>query len=64
TAEYSRHHERPNHLTGHARPGHINKIVLRALRSNAVEFLDSVEQHDVNAQWPRPSRHGSRRLGA
>jgi hypothetical protein len=24
-------HERPNHPTGHARPGHFNKIVLRAL---------------------------------
>jgi hypothetical protein len=31
TAEYSHHHERPNQLTGHARPGHLNKIVLRAL---------------------------------
>lgn len=34
TAEYSHHHERPNRLTGHARPGHLNKIVLRALMSH------------------------------
>lgn len=25
------HHEQPNHHTGHARPGHLNKILLRAL---------------------------------
>ena len=32
TAEYSQHHERPNRHTGHARPGHLTKILLRALR--------------------------------
>ncbi|MEU7730681.1 hypothetical protein AB0B78_36590, partial [Streptomyces sp. NPDC040724] len=30
-AEYSHTHERPNHHTGYARPGHLNKILLRAL---------------------------------
>lgn len=29
-AEYSRHHERPNHHIGHSRPGDFNKILLRA----------------------------------
>lgn len=33
TAEYSHRHERPNRHTGHGRPAHFNKIVLRALRT-------------------------------
>ena len=32
TAEYSHPPKRPNHHTGHAQPGHLIKIVLRALR--------------------------------
>lgn len=31
TGEYSHPPERPNRRIGHARPGHLNKIVLRAL---------------------------------
>jgi hypothetical protein len=26
-------HERPNHHVGHARPGHLSKILLRALKA-------------------------------
>lgn len=32
TDEYSHHPERPNRHTGHGRPGHFTKILLRALR--------------------------------
>ncbi|MFE5833722.1 LysR substrate-binding domain-containing protein [Streptomyces sp. NPDC056488] len=35
-AEYSHHPERPNHHTGHARSGHLAKILLRALRVEAL----------------------------
>ncbi|MEU7723875.1 hypothetical protein AB0B78_01235, partial [Streptomyces sp. NPDC040724] len=38
-AEYSHTHERPNHHTGYARPGHLNKILLRAHRELLADRL-------------------------
>ncbi|MFJ5036145.1 hypothetical protein ACIQB5_51275, partial [Streptomyces sp. NPDC088560] len=33
-------HERPNHYTSHARPGHLNKIVLRALIDSSLPWTE------------------------
>ncbi|WP_404953103.1 RNA polymerase sigma factor [Streptomyces sp. 147326] len=42
TAECSRTHERPNHRTGYARPGHLNKILLRSLSEHNDRLLSDV----------------------
>ncbi|MEU7447941.1 hypothetical protein AB0B46_18295, partial [Streptomyces diastaticus] len=42
-------HERPNHHIGHARPAHLNKIVLRALRA-----LDRLKEFSAHLE-PRKS---------
>ncbi|MER8098417.1 hypothetical protein, partial [Streptomyces goshikiensis] len=47
TAEYSHHLERPNHQTGHARPGHLIKILLRALKRSLC--LVARQREDVGA---------------
>jgi hypothetical protein len=44
TAEYSHHPERPNRHIGHAQPGHINKIVLRALCARDADKLECMIQ--------------------
>jgi hypothetical protein len=44
TAEYSRHPERPKRHIGHARPGHLNKILLRALKVDRPGFRSAAAQ--------------------
>ncbi|MEU1439700.1 AAA family ATPase, partial [Streptomyces sp. NPDC005786] len=56
TVEYPHPHERPNRHIGHARPGHLNKIVLRALSETLRAGKDVVVDHgfwtpDDRARW-------------
>ncbi len=61
--------ERPNHHIGHARPGHLNKIVLRALTGTAPQNVLTIIRPAFSTNGPREctknshfSGNGKRRL--